>query len=484
MTGLLQSEEDRNSGQKKAGEGLRGILYTVGTLSYTRRQLLNVFVWMLWGDLCLNVMESLIPRMVPLQLQELGASNALIGVLTGSIFSVMNWVMNPIISTWSDRHRSSLGRRIPFMLYASPPLALFLVLVGFAANIAGFVHAEYPGAGRAITAVAGALLPDVGTLPGLAQLTIAIFALALILYKFFDLFPQCVYYYLFTDVIPQPVMGRFVCLFRVMATMGGVIFHYFLLQWAQTHPKTIYLGCALLYLVAFVGLSLVVKEGSYPPPPAKAGQPMRAVIRWCRECFSMAFYWKYFVTFACSRWAFVPFNTFLIIYAQKKLGMGLDSFGHMIALMLIIQVPVLLLLGPVLDRFHPIRVTIIGYLLLALTAFGGFALIRAQESFTVLTIAVFVAVAVLQGAVSTLGPRLLPRQRYGQFSAANAMVAESGMIVLAWLCGRLLDRVGETYIYVWLGSFSCLGIVLSLILAAHWKRCGGDRDYQSPGEFA
>src|SRR5580704_6344957 len=103
-----------------------GQIYRVGSLVYTTPALINVFIWMLWGDLCLNLMESVIPRLVPLQLQHLGASDAVVGILTGSVFSLMNWVMNPVVSTWSDRHRSRLGRRMPFMLYPTPLLAFFL----------------------------------------------------------------------------------------------------------------------------------------------------------------------------------------------------------------------------------------------------------------------------------------------------------------------------------------------------------------------
>ncbi|MGB7159511.1 MAG: hypothetical protein WBD40_15695 [Tepidisphaeraceae bacterium] len=232
-------------------------LYRVGTLTYTRAQLLNVFFWMLWGDFCLNVMESVIPRMVPLQLQQLGASNALIGLLTGSVFSAITWITNPIISTWSDRHRGPLGRRMPFMLYPTPALAFFLIMVGFASTIAGYLQTQFPGIASGVARTVSLLLPEVGTLSGTAQLTIGVVAVMLVLYKIFDMFPQTVYYYLFTDVIPQEVMGKFTCLFRVFATAGGFAFHYWLLQYATTYPRAIYLGCGLLYLVAFILLTLV-----------------------------------------------------------------------------------------------------------------------------------------------------------------------------------------------------------------------------------
>ena len=457
--------------------------YTVGTLVYTRQTLLRVFVWMLWGDLCLNVMESAIPRMVPLQLQALGASNATIGILTGSLFSLLNWITNPIISTWSDGTRSRLGRRIPFMLFPTPPLALFLILVGFSLNVAGFIGSAAPGFGKAIGATAAMLLPDVHTLPGSAQLGIGVIGVFLVLYKLFDQFPQCVYYYLFPDVIPQETMGTFVCLFRVMATLGGVIFHYWLLDLSETHPQQVYIGCALLYLVAFLGMSLMVKEGDYPPPPPRTSNRLQALRRWVRESFSSTFYWKYFLAYACFRWAFVPFNLFLIVYAQKALGLSAGQFGHVMALVMAVQLPVLFGLGPLVDTFHPIRVGLFGYGLLIATGTASFFFAHGEGSFLTLSILTFIAITVFQSAIATLGPRLLPRSKYGQFCSATMMVVESGMLVFAWLCGSLLDRIGERYVFLWLAVFSLLGLVTNLILYRAWQQHGGDDHYVAPGDF-
>src|SRR5881394_2725883 len=88
----------------------------VGTLSYDRRGLLNVFFWMLWGDFCLNLMDSGVgTSLVLLQLQKYGASKILIGLVLGTLIEFFSIAMVPIISTWSDRHRGPLGRRMPFM---------------------------------------------------------------------------------------------------------------------------------------------------------------------------------------------------------------------------------------------------------------------------------------------------------------------------------------------------------------------------------
>src|SRR2546423_12670342 len=88
--------------------------YKVGTLAYDRRGLVTVFAWLLWGDFCLYLMDAGVGNnLVPLQLQKHGASNTLITVIKTSVVELVLLVLCPIVSTWSDRYRSRLGRRIP-----------------------------------------------------------------------------------------------------------------------------------------------------------------------------------------------------------------------------------------------------------------------------------------------------------------------------------------------------------------------------------
>ncbi len=455
--------------------------WRVGSLDYSAGRLLNVFAWMLWGDLCLTISEAVVPRLVPMQMESLHASNAAIGIITGSIYSLMNWVMNPLISTTSDRHRGPLGRRMPFMLWTAPPIALFLTAFGFAREIGEFVHGHVPWVAAGLGHVAGALLPGVSGLPQEARLTIAMLALLMVLFRFFDLFPQCVYYYLFADVIPQRVMGTFVCLFRVTSTLGTIAFHAWLLPYAGTHPEAIYMGSAGLYLCTFTLLPLIVKEGTYPPPaPMAEGRVVGKVIEWAREVFTLGFYWKYFLTYSAYRWAFVPFNMFLIVYAQKALGMGATGFGHAMGLVLVVQIPALFLLGPVLDRFHPTRVAICGFAMMAVSAAAGFFLIHSRVSFIGCTIAAFASAAIVQGCLATLGLRLLFRPQYGQFAAANSMVSETGMLFFSGACGAVLDRLGQRYLFAWMAGFSVFGLVMIISLYRAWLARGGDSGYTPP----
>src|SRR5438270_9861010 len=88
--------------------------WTVGTLVYDSRGLSKVFFWMLWGDFCLMLMDAGPGNYLPtLLLDAQGASGATIGLVKGTIVQAMTLLLVAPISTWSDRHRGRLGRRMP-----------------------------------------------------------------------------------------------------------------------------------------------------------------------------------------------------------------------------------------------------------------------------------------------------------------------------------------------------------------------------------
>lgn len=123
-----------------AGTADNASSYRVGTLSYTTFGLVNLFIWMLWGDFCFSMMELLIPNLLPLYLRMHEAPNWLIGLIVGSVPAAINFVVNPIISTRSDRTRTRWGRRIPYLFFATPFVTLFLILLGWSDAIGETVH--------------------------------------------------------------------------------------------------------------------------------------------------------------------------------------------------------------------------------------------------------------------------------------------------------------------------------------------------------
>ena len=445
--------------------------WSVGTLTYTTPQLVNVFVWMLWGDFCLFLMDSGVGRtLVPLQLKKFGASNATIAIINKSLVEFLVLFLCPIISTWSDRYRSGRGRRIPFMLWTTPPLAVCLALLGFSPDIAAWLKSISPHLLGGISA---------------AGLTVALITITLVGYKFFDTFPQSVYYYLYTDVIPPQFMGTFVCLFRVCSTLGVLVFNKFLLKYCDNHPAAICTIAAALYCVAFLLLCVLVKEGQYPPPePAPQGPIVRrsitSVARFCRECFTHPFYWKYYLLALCFMIGYVPFGDFLIFFGQKELKMDLASYGNVMAMKDVVQIVVFLCLGPIVDRLHPLRMGMIGITLVVATGVCSFIFIHTAATFTIWVLITFGAVAMYQGATGALGPRLLPRTHYGQFCAASALVFHFGQMFLAPLLGWITDKWGNAAVFPWFFTF-CGGASIFLFLVYRdWKKLGGDAGYVPP----
>jgi len=119
--------------------------YQCGRLIYTKAGLFTLFSWLLWGDFCFSLMETIWPNILPLMLKSKGTPNTILSLVITTIPSAMNFVMNPIISTASDRYRGRRGRRIPFLLGATPFITLFLILLGFSKQI-GFRDVLSPSA--------------------------------------------------------------------------------------------------------------------------------------------------------------------------------------------------------------------------------------------------------------------------------------------------------------------------------------------------
>ena len=179
--------------------------FRVGTLQYTKAGLAWVFLMLLWGDFVFQLMESVAPSIVPLRLKELGISDFLLPVVTATIPNIINTLLNPIISTASDRYRGRFGRRIPFMLFSAPFICGALVLMAFSTEIGVWLH------GR------------IGPMTGWSAGAVAILAMAVlwIMFTVLNMFATTVYYYFFNDVVPGLFMSRFFGLFRLVSEPGG-----------------------------------------------------------------------------------------------------------------------------------------------------------------------------------------------------------------------------------------------------------------------
>lgn len=457
----------------------RGILgsdsFRIGTLSYTRASLITVMFWMLWADLCLQIMEQL-PSIIPLQLKWLGASDKLIGFIKDGLPAILTVALVPVIGMQSDRHRGPLGRRKPFLLWGTVPVVGFLVLLGFAEPIARGMHG-----------LVGQMHP-VLTPSAIGITLIMLFATG---FFFFNLYIMQVYQYLIADVIPQKAMGTFIGLFRAIGALSGFIFFRWVFGHAATHVWAIYCGCGLLYAIAFFLLIWRVREGEYPPPDESAEHlgPLEFVRRYARECFGNRFYLKMFSVAFCYWSAYVPFMTFVVFYATQSAGvdyapsLGVDvaEFGRIKGWTLLPKVLIFLALGPLIDRFHALRVLKSGIILVAITYLAGFFVVHTPGQFLWWWISNEIAHSVFQLAYLAMFPMLLPRDRYGQYFSANQLFFSVGLVASPFLCGWLMDAVKDyRYLFLWSGACSIGAMFFVFALFNHWQRLGGDAGYVAP----
>jgi len=226
--------------------------YTCGTLTYTQKGLVALFVWILWGDFCFVLMETVIPSIFPLYLlRTLKASNTVTALLMTQIPSFFGVVVGPIVGFKSDRHRGKWGRRLPFILFTAPILVVALAGLGFSESFhTFFLHSNIPAALH--------ISPLTATL-----LVIGFF---MIIFAFGNEFVNTVFWFLYRDVVPEKMLSRFLALMRVVGSLAGSLWALFVYPHAIDGLREIYLGCAALYLVGFTAMCFKVKEGQYPPP--------------------------------------------------------------------------------------------------------------------------------------------------------------------------------------------------------------------------
>jgi MFS family permease len=449
-------------------------LYRVGTLTYTKGALFQVFFWMLWGDFFFQLLESVTPALIPLQLRWEGASDTLIGFV-GSQSAIVAFCLYPVIGMQSDRHRGRLGRRRPFILWCTPPVVLSLVLLGAAKPAGAVLHNMLGWLGGSNFTV--------------ASCTIVWIAICYVMWVIFNAYIAQVYSYLFVDVIPREVMGKFFGLYRAVGAIGNLAFNRWALGQAEAHTIHVYALIGLLYASAFYLIVWKVKEGDYPPPPPKKpGGGLAAARQYCKECFTHPFYLNvYCLSFFF--WASLVPLGFIVFFATQAgqpgyaatLGLTLQEFGKVKSWTFLIQIPVFFLMGPLIDRFHPIRVSLVGMFLISVSYFSCYWLIQGAASLLVCWTINQGVLAIYLGAGAALTPRLLPREQYGQFFSANQTFGYSSMILTPPVCGFLLGMVRDyRYLFIFCGVCTSLAFLALITLYVQWKKLGGDRQFSPP----
>lgn len=455
--------------------------WNVGTLTYTKAGLVGLFAWLLWGDFCFTIMEQVIPSIMPLKFKELGASNTLMALVMTSVPSLLTTVFNPIISFKSDRTRTKWGRRIPYLLGTVPFLTFALLALGVQEPV-----------GRWIQSVAEVWFAGL-SLPTVLLIYICFF---LLVFKFFDIFVSCIFWYFFNDVVPERLMARFVSWFRIVNAGASTLYNWFVFKHAETHFMEIFVGAGLLYLVGFGLMCLMVKEGKYAPPPENIGRKtgaLASVRTYFTECMTIRHYWFLYLTSLGG--AITGCANLYIIFQQRHLGLDLEHIGKLSAINNVSYIIWIALLGFLADRYHPLRIAIIGKIAaLVLAPLGLIWLFWRPPAETVFYFYAILgmlgttAVGALQAIVEIpLLMRIFPRAQYGQFCSARAMCGSFFGISASAATGLILDHFQKQFgdgVYLFLPIWSIVGLTITItclfLLYRSWKAYGGLENYVAP----
>ena len=279
--------------------------FAVGSLRYSLCRLLLVGATMLLATQSLSLLcNHLIPGIAPVLMDRCGASAADIALVIGTLPYVFNIVLNPIISTMSDKTRTRRGRRIPYLILSAPVMALLLVMIAWSPEIAGLLHRFV------LTTV------EIGTLK------LVTLAVLISLFMLVYLFPGSVVEYLIADVIPRECIGRYQAFTSLAATGLGFCFNKFILAAATEHTKPVLALCGLLYLGVYILQFFVVKEGEYPPVADRVtggASPMRRAAEYValffRQCFSRRIFIFLFISVGLNRASTICRVMFNVLFA-------------------------------------------------------------------------------------------------------------------------------------------------------------------------
>jgi MFS family permease len=215
-----------------------------------------------------------------------------------------------------------------------------------------------------------------------------------------------------------------------------------------------------------------------------------------QECFTHRFYWYFFLASTCRYLALGITTAFVLLRDTNSLGLSLAQLGALTAwtqfVSLLLQYPC----GWLADKWNPIRVHvassflgIVGTLASCVWLFRDFGVAGNLHYYYWISLIFLPINAICNAAELPMYMRVLPKQRYGQFCSANAMIRAFAMIIGSVLLGVLMKMLGDVvhmdawryrYVIVWILAFQIPSSIFLWFLYREWKARGGNHGYTPP----
>ncbi len=432
-------------------------IYRVGTLTYTPHQLYVLFFWLMWNDFTITLIEQ-VGNLTGFLCKDYGATNEELAIF-GSISGLLTVWLNPVCSTWSDRTRTRYGRRRPFIFLATPVFAFFLMITPYMPDLCHAVE-RHPWGAALIhhSPVKGELL---------FIFTCGLFA------GIFNAMVLAIFSYLYWDVVPAIVLGRFNALARIITSLAGFVWGFFFFGLGEHHMKAVFVGVSIFCLVFYMISTWQVKEGAYPSvdPHEKGGifAPIRA---YCVECFSQPYFLWIFFGFAIYQLNNLAIQ-YQVFYLHYTLNLSLDSIGKMKSLPVLVTVALAFFLGTITDKFNPVRLLAPSYVLWGLFNFAGYFLIQGQWSLLLITTGTSLMMAMAGIATAALIPLIYPREKLGQYCSASALSQQVVCALIGPVMGSIFDHTSNRVAFLWSADFLFGAALIFRKVHANWEKRHG-----------
>lgn len=404
---------------------------------------------LLLGDIGISMRErAAIPSATEL-LRQHATSDTTTSLLLSTVPAALSILLVPLLGYHSDRCRSHLGRRSPFLIWAA--LAGCLALLGLAAS----------------QALASGLHLMLGSWsPGARTCRLALFCLFWTLFECAAISALSLFTGLVNDIVPSRLLGRVFAAFRVLGLGIGIAFNTWIFALTEHYLPEILATLALMFGLPVLAMCLLLRERRFSPHPVRAAPAsprLRFPLVHLVECFSYRPYAWVVAAFVFASLAFTPFNTFYQYYAHAT-GTPKAVLGALTAAGYSVSILSAFAIGWVADRFGAVRISaIIMAVYCVLTAFG-YATISDSASFRTFYLAHVIISGAYFTAAASMPMALLPRARFVQFNSTKDVMVVLGIILVSGVQGPILDLSGHDYrLTVLAGAVFSILCVMSLL---------------------
>jgi Na+/melibiose symporter-like transporter len=348
---------------------------------------------------------------LPVLAEDFSSSSIVVGLLIGGEGLIALW-LPLVIGSWSDSLSTSLGRRLPFIIAATPPLVVALGLLGFVNSIAA------------------------------AAIVVALFFVG-----YFVAYEP--YRALYPDLVDAEIAGRgqaSQAIFRGLGTFLALSGGGLLISIAEPLPFVFAAVIVAASLGAFCWAGVRYRRRERPSEEGTIVTVCKSIWDHVRGNTALQ---AFLVANALWELALAALKTFVVLYVTKSLGISLAGSSLAIGAAAVIVLGGALVSGGLGDRLGRVRVMRVALLLY------GIGLLIPFASTTAWIVALAVPLVAFGGGVTMSLPYallipMMPRGAHGSVTGLYSLSRGLGTALGPLLAGIAIEVAGDDFRWMWL----------------------------------